>query len=348
MQSTKKLITLIVIAIVAIGLLFVGGIFIIPQTTGTQIDGDAPDAIQTATEAVKKGELLLWVSNNNDKEVDILLDHLSDNPDLFWLDTNITIIRLGTTRGVQFKQRYDNIEMVQNAIESSADQILSRTVGSQMTDYEKVIAIHDWMCDNIEYEEDSKNSDQDIYGALVNKRAVCAGYAKAFAYLLNKIGIECEVISGTAKNMKMEEVPHAWNRVLIDGKYSYWDVTWDDAETGYWTHNWCGVSSKDISNSHYLSETYFLKQADDSFNYYYLNGMYLNKYSASSIGSQIKKQGRILNIKCADRQTYNDVISALSNSNELQKIMRSADINHIGTIKYIPDPNAQCIRLTIH
>ena len=62
--------------------------------------------------------------------------------------------------------------------------------------------------------------------AIVNKKTVCAGYAKAFQLLLTKLNIPCYYIVGFAKEA------HAWNIVKLDGYYNV-DLTWDDAKEQY-------------------------------------------------------------------------------------------------------------------
>ena len=67
------------------------------------------------------------------------------------------------------------------------------------------------------------------YGTLVAGKAVCDGYAKAFALLCNYGGIEAWTESGY-----FEGTSHAWNGVKIDGKVYYCDPTVDDAESRYY------------------------------------------------------------------------------------------------------------------
>ena len=64
---------------------------------------------------------------------------------------------------------------------------------------------------------------QTAYGALVNKEAVCEGYAKAYKLLLNAMGIECDVVINAE---------HAWNVVQLEGKWYLVDVTNDDTNNG--------------------------------------------------------------------------------------------------------------------
>ena len=67
------------------------------------------------------------------------------------------------------------------------------------------------------------------FGCLVTGKAVCDGYAKAFALLCNYGGIEAWTESGY-----LEGTSHAWNGVKIDGQIYYCDATVDDAESRYY------------------------------------------------------------------------------------------------------------------
>ena len=85
------------------------------------------------------------------------------------------------------------------------------------------------MIDSIQYEEDlTQNNIYDIYGALVSKRCVCEGYAKAFQYLMNEIGIENTIVIGVGTNSKNQTENHAWNYVKLNSRWYAVDVTWDD------------------------------------------------------------------------------------------------------------------------
>lgn len=106
----------------------------------------------------------------------------------------------------------------QNALlkEVVSDAILSFTG----TDYDKILAAHEYLRSHVTYTEGEEYLLHTAYGALVNKEAVCEGYAKAYKLLLNEMGIPCEVVINE---------DHAWNEVLLDGNWYVVDVTSDDA-----------------------------------------------------------------------------------------------------------------------
>ncbi len=100
------------------------------------------------------------------------------------------------------------------------------------SDYEKVRAITDFICDTVTYDYDNLNDDAytlkyAAYAALINGTSVCQGYASLFYRMALEAGLDCRVITGAADNG--EEVgPHAWNIVKVNGKYYWHDVTWID------------------------------------------------------------------------------------------------------------------------
>ena len=109
------------------------------------------------------------------------------------------------------------------------DDIIRTTIKEDMTDYEKVKAIHDYIILTTTYDIVNLNRDTipdldyTAKGVLENKIGVCRGYAEAFLLLMNRLGIECDIITGYAENLS-----HAWNVVKINEKWYQIDCTYDD------------------------------------------------------------------------------------------------------------------------
>ena len=111
---------------------------------------------------------------------------------------------------------------------SAADRLLNGIEGNAaLGEAEKALLIHDRLAVHCEYDEAGLNGGEpsararDLYGALVNRVAVCDGYTRAYLYLLNRVGIRCSYCYSTALN-------HSWNVVWIGGVPYYVDVTYDD------------------------------------------------------------------------------------------------------------------------
>ncbi|MCH5197763.1 MAG: hypothetical protein J1E34_02545 [Oscillospiraceae bacterium] len=136
--------------------------------------------------------------------------------------------------------------------EREADRLLSGIKGNyNLTDLEKVLLIHDRLAANTEYDYDDflagtlEKSVYNIYGVLGNRTAVCAGYALANIYLLEKVGVKAAYCSSDAMN-------HAWNIVYIDGIPYHVDVTHDDPTwdvSGRVKHNNFLLSSAALYNN---------------------------------------------------------------------------------------------------
>lgn len=98
----------------------------------------------------------------------------------------------------------------------------------EMTTVEIALALHDYIALHAKYchaaLEDAENNPDawNAYGLIVNKTAVCEGYALAYADLLRECGIYSQYATS-------ETAAHAWNAVEVeDGVFYYVDVTWDD------------------------------------------------------------------------------------------------------------------------
>ena len=171
--------------------------------------------------------------------------YIHDNPDLFYLDVSKLYLNIETSKktwsttynvyigpetgGTYYSDNFTNESQVRTAIsqiEAVRDEVLSSLTSSS---YKNIKIIHDYLVDNIEYDETyNGNGTYSIYGALIEKKCVCEGYAKAFKYLANSAGIECEMVQGTATNSSGVTEKHAWNCVNLDGTWYYIDATWDD------------------------------------------------------------------------------------------------------------------------
>ena len=104
-----------------------------------------------------------------------------------------------------------------------------RTVAQKMIsgledvdDLSKALVIHDRLALHTAYDTSiSKSNIYDMVGVFVNETAVCEGYAKAYSYMMDLVGIRSYVVTS-------DLLKHAWNIVYIDGVKYHVDVTWDD------------------------------------------------------------------------------------------------------------------------
>lgn len=201
-----------------------------------------------------------------------------DNVDLFYIDaTKITLmneyhslggirtykISIGPGNNVnyyqnEFKTQAD-VEVAQNYLESIKKQIIDQTATDDI--YTKIEKVHNWIIYYMSYEDNANSKMQhNVYGALRNRKAVCEGYARAFKYLMDGVGVPCILVSGTGTNSQGQTESHAWNDVQINENWYGIDVTWDDpiVEGG-------GEQTKEMKYKHFLkgSEEFLKDHKED-------------------------------------------------------------------------------------
>ncbi|HHQ8911983.1 TPA: S-layer homology domain-containing protein [Bacillus cereus] len=127
-----------------------------------------------------------------------------------------------------------------------AKAIVSSITQAGMDDHEKVKAIHDYVVKHVSY--DTSYKAYTAYEALVNRSAVCQGYALLTYQLLKEAGIENHFVVGTGDGQ-----PHAWNLVKIENKWYHLDTTFDDPvpdEQGRVTYSYFNLSDEQIARNH--------------------------------------------------------------------------------------------------
>ena len=116
------------------------------------------------------------------------------------------------------------------AFEQAINKMLDRLT-PDMSMYEKEKALHDMLAVQVDYVNTSNA--HNAYGALVEGKAVCEGYAEALQCLLHRVGIRSVEIFGYGINPSTGlGEPHAWNAISFDGvDYYLVDLTWNDQST---------------------------------------------------------------------------------------------------------------------
>ena len=167
-----------------------------------------------------------------------------DNLELFFVDTSKLSLSTRTSSFLSYRSygftltpqsgttyynssfsSKEKIDEALNQIEKVANNIVANATGSR---YNKVLYVHDWLVDNLEYDGNGKNKDN-IYGTFVDKKVVCEGYAEGLKYLLDKLNIPCVLVYGVGYDEQGNEEAHAWNYVQMEDENWYAvDTTWDD------------------------------------------------------------------------------------------------------------------------
>ena len=203
---------------------------------------------------------------------------LDEHPELFWLDTmqNIAVSadlstitfypRPAAGYGTASKDGLSASTINTTAIKNTTAKMNNAVAKMTGSGYELIKNIHDTIISNTKYPANPENATHNQHqavGPLVEGRAVCDGYAKAFKYACDQKGIDCLIVVGQATNNVGDTGSHAWNYVKLNGKWYQVDTDWDDPQV------------KGDSTKSYLIYDYFMtgtvkndsRRVDASMNY---------------------------------------------------------------------------------
>lgn len=188
------------------------------------------------------------------------------------------------------KQIYDN-----------AKDALSYIVSDEMSEYEKVHAIYDYIIYNVRYDHDCANAEDKyvsgnlslnekmkyygyyLEGIFLDKfykkdmHAVCDGKSKAFVLMCGIEGITAVRISGEASSDGKNFGGHAWNKVLLDlngtgdKEWYFVDTTWGDVgddSKEFLSHAYFLLSDDEVKNTHVEKQGHGYPKAEGTFDYY--------------------------------------------------------------------------------
>ncbi len=119
----------------------------------------------------------------------------------------------------------------------AVSKVLAEIISDEMSTFEKEEAVYRWLTENCRYDHrhyeipnNAPRESYEPYGAIINGKAVCLGYATAFQLFMDVLDIECITVVGGAFESRED---HAWNMVKIDGEWYCCDPTWDEGAYGF-------------------------------------------------------------------------------------------------------------------
>lgn len=191
----------------------------------------------------------------------------------------------------------DNLQQIYD----NAKDALSYIVSDEMSEYEKVHAIYDYIIYNVRYDHDCANAEDKyvsgnlslnekmkyygyyLEGIFLDKfykkdmHAVCDGKSKAFVLMCGIEGITAVRISGEASSDGKNFGGHAWNKVLLDlngtgdKDWYFVDTTWGDVgddSKEFLSHAYFLLSDDEVKNTHVEKTGHGYPKAEGKFDYY--------------------------------------------------------------------------------
>ena len=174
-----------------------------------------------------------------------------DNPHLLCLKNSYKLVTFGNKKFIRPNYSFSAETCTQKTEELiSRAAFLTGEAKQFRGDFAKEVFLHDELIKGCTY--DGEKTMSTAYDALVTGRSACSGYSMAMKLLLDRAGIKCAAVSGSAgRDGKTES--HMWLCVKADGKWYHLDPTWDDpvgVETQSPLHSWFNVTSEAIAGTH--------------------------------------------------------------------------------------------------
>ena len=251
----------------------------------------------------------------------------NDYPELFWIGYDCEIYNSGS-KITECLPNYiydkETVRLMISNITQIRDRIIKLT--ENMNDYQKAMFVFEYIVDNTVYdtsaikvhetgvEDISIEYARNIYGTLINRRAICEGYAKTYQYLAQSLGIDCLYITGFSKNQG-----HAWNYVKLEGEWYGMDVTWCDPQgsKNIKSYAYCMIDEETMKAGHESDVPYKLPECKgERFNYYKYNNLTLSTFSINQLSNIFKKAVgdgmNFIEFRCETEQVYQSFVRTVN------------------------------------
>ncbi len=258
---------------------------------------------------------------------------MADHPEFFWVGPSISVQQNALSGNVVSYEITSLVDPEQrDAVKAQLDQIADECINSidpTFSEYGKIKAVYEYLINRVDYDTvtTSNPRNQSAVSALIDKSSVCAGYSRAFQYILHRMGRFCTYVTGNITGGG----EHAWNIVRIDGNYYNVDVTWGDPVFAGSVDGGAGDADR-VMNYNYLcctdaelalTHTVALGDPDvtlpsctmDNYNYYKVNGMYYEGFDYNTVYNALMnsvwEDRDHITMKFSSQDAYNMAVTEL-------------------------------------
>lgn len=312
----------------------------------TLMDDSEKENYTRIQEAVEKEEKSVVLTAIDYEELDRIFTAVyNDYPEYFWCESSYSYRNNGEGMELIFDYNCTGPEREKREakIKKQADVILSE-IPADGKDYDKVKYVFETLVNMTEYNLDAPDN-QNIYSVFGNWTTVCAGYAKATKYLLDRAGVECIYLVGIGDGES-----HAWNIVKCDGQYYYVDTTWGDplyqeeqgekVQKKEIAYEYLCCSEELLFRTHTPDSKFVLpKCTDHSLEYYRMKGCYLESADQQAILDIMKKDAdgnkEMTEIQFSSKEAYDQAIAQIDSTlQQMREYIKSQKGKTLGEIFY--------------
>ena len=265
----------------------------------------------------------------------------------FYLDSVYYVAKRVRDAKIAYKEANDNErkkeeleEAVQDAVEGAAEL----RGGYYIVDY-----ISRYIINNCEYTDKIGDGyTSTAYGCLVDGKANCEGYSKAFNLLAAELGLQSVLITGTSESGEN----HAWNQVCIGADWYNIDVTWADTDVyGEIRKEYILRPDNDFYQSHNPDKELFTPHVcyKDDWNYFKKNGLYASSLTeAENIVKRELAAGKdTIEIKFSNAGIYEQFQLLIGNEDRVLNLIEESGASFGGTVTVSCKENHEELRLTV-
>ena len=308
---------------------------------------DVYRAMYTAFSNIESGNSIPTVDEDSMNRVAnfIRLDH----PEFFYArDLGYTHYTMGgqivkTVLAVTYSDSKAAIRSQLEYADRVADEVIAQ-IPAGADDYTKAKIIYEWVIRNTDYNTGASDN-QNMLSVFYGRQSVCAGYSRAYQYIMNKAGVDTTVVEGatmiTGEN-------HAWNLCKLEDGYYYVDTTWGDAS--YKKNGFSGENVASLNYDYLLVTTEEIKRTHEILledkmplctstanNYYVREGLYFMTYDHEEVKRVFDRAYELgeetVSIKCANLEVYDMFRRELISGNGVFDMLK----DNSSTISYIED-----------
>lgn len=280
---------------------------------------------------------------------EIMTKVLWDHPEIFWINRHAFqfdksedgLLKPVYTMSAEEQQRR------QEEIDTSIEPFFAE-ITDDMGDYEvalklyeKIISLLDYDTIALKEQKSSKTRNRvktpddlrSIYGAIVSHKAVCAGYAAAYQFLLQKFGLEALYVCGQCHDGGY----HAWSVVRLEGDYYHVDATWGDrsntdpslSHRGM-TYAYFGLTDEQIRRSRAIdTEPPTPPCTAEGCNYFVREGLHFTKYDPATMKSMLAEyfkdpENSFLEFRFENLNLLHLAVEYLCNNGGIYEALRAA------------------------
>lgn len=261
-----------------------------------------------------------------------------DNPEILCMDGSCRLVTQGDQH--YFVPSYhcsvSECAALTQALLQKAKQVADSVRGK--TEYDQELFFHDYLVKHCDYHENTGGwKAYTAAGALLDGKAVCEGYSRAFQLLLNQAGLENYLMTGSARDQDGQVEGHMWNLVTIDGEPYHVDVTWDDPlgnNSQTVSHTYFNLTDQAISANHLTFEPEPPGCDATKANYFAKNDRFFAQYHeaaqtrmAEAIEQSVSQGIWNLEFRFASRREYEKAVADLFSNERIYRLLERANLS---------------------